>query len=293
MGLTEPLREVATGASKFLTPIKLYVLLLFMFATDRQAPISAVPQMPPDLQAPDLQMQSAQRYCRVLEELVDIGTELARMVLQQAQTYVEASRAIDELGQRDEGFNLRIIPTPALTQDPIAGYERITRAVRRTVMLAQKLHEPSKAPPKAPPKAPSEAHVSNDRIAARKRIIRDVEDTIQRTTKDDEAERLHAELLERLDAPDLNDDIAHRPVAEIIKDICRDLGLAHAPGTHPWKRRNPDDIAILAARAAGTTSAGPRASPSPKAPPASIDITMPHCRSETKPASSETGSDPP
>ncbi len=135
--------------------------------------------------------------------------------------------------------------------------------------------------------------MSNDRTAARKRIIRDVEDTIQRKTKDDEAERLHAELLERLDAPDLDDDIDHRPVAEIIEDICRDLGIANYPGAHPWKRRTPADIAILADRAANTTSARARAAPSPKAPAAKIDITMPQRPSETKPASSETSSDPP
>ncbi len=57
-----------------------------MPAPEPQAPISAAPQNPPDLQARDLRTESAQRYCRVLEKLIDIGTELAGLVLAHAPT---------------------------------------------------------------------------------------------------------------------------------------------------------------------------------------------------------------
>ena len=63
--------------------------------------------------------------------------------------------------------------------------------------------------------------------------------------------RLEAELRERMDAPDLEDDIAGRSVADIVADICRDLGIAASPGSHPWKRRTPGDLTELFARAAG------------------------------------------
>jgi len=53
-----------------------------------------------------------------------------------------------------------------------------------------------------------------------------------------------------MDAPDLDRDIANRPIDDIIKDILRDLGLAALPGTRPWKRRTPADIEQLNARAA-------------------------------------------
>jgi hypothetical protein len=150
--------------------------------------------------------------------------------------------------------------------------------MRRTVILAHKLTEPEK-----PPSGPQ----NRDRTAARKRIIREVEDTIQRKTKGDEAERLHAEFVERLDAPDLDDDIAHRPVAGIIKDICRDLGVEDLPGAHPWKRRTPADIAILAARAAATISAEARASQPPNIPdPAHVAPRPPH---QQTPISTSTG----
>ena len=62
---------------------------------------------------------------------------------------------------------------------------------------------------------------------ARKRILREVEDAIQRTEKSPNQDSLNAEFLDRLDAPDLIDDIATRPIPEIIADICRDLGLGN------------------------------------------------------------------
>ena len=115
-------------------------------------------------------------------------------------------------------------------------YARVTRSVRQNIMLDRKLSEPLK---------------TADRVAARKRIIRAVEDTIQRDDLDEsEMETLHEELLDRLESLELEDEIGDRPVDDIIIDIVRDLGLAAVPGNHPWKRRTPADIAELCARAA-------------------------------------------
>jgi hypothetical protein len=112
-------------------------------------------------------------------------------------------------------------------------YDRITRNARRCILLIRKLAEPITA---------------TSRVAARKQIIRTVEDAIQRD-EDADAETLHAEMLDRLDTLDLEDEIGDRPVEAIITDILRDLGLAHIPGTHPWKRRTPRDLAKLSAHA--------------------------------------------
>ena len=132
-------------------------------------------------------------------------------------------------------------------------FERVSRGTRRAILLARKLSEPPR------------------RVAARKQIIRAVEDTIQRDIEEpDEAETLRAELMDRLDSLDLEEDIGSRPVEAIITDIIRDFGLAHMPGTHPWKRRTPADIAELHACAAapprisGTVPAHP--APNPTAP---------------------------
>jgi hypothetical protein len=209
--------------------------------------------------------QDAQHYRAVLNGLIDIGADMARLLHQQAKTQAEAAPP--------DADDTR----PALAELAIA-FDRVALAVRRSIVLARKLAEPV---PVADPARP--------RIAARQRIIRAVEDEIQRGTTGREAATLHAELLDRLDAPDLDDDVADRPVAEIIADICRDLGLAALPGTHPWKRRTPADLATLHARAAkprvtsGAFAHPSRTSNDPARDPAEIwatrtdDITR--CRS--------------
>jgi hypothetical protein len=164
-------------------------------------------------------------HCRrILRNLMDIGNELAAMVARQA------------LAQEEN---------PPEAQKSVAAYNSVAQSVRRTILLHDKLGKPAKPPA--------------NRTAARKRIIRDVEDVIQRKAPAEHQESLHAELLERLDSPDLEDEIADRPIAEIITDICRDLAIAALPGTHPWKRRIPHDIAILNARAAGRPGQPPSA----------------------------------
>jgi hypothetical protein len=119
-------------------------------------------------------------------------------------------------------------------------------------------------------------HAAQHRLAVRRRIIREVEDAIQRSSEDNDADTLHAEFLDRLDAPDLDDGLEGHPVADIIADICRDLGIAAPPGTHPWKHRTPEDIASLCARAGA-----PRAA-------AAAPILL-----RTMPPATRAGSDPP
>jgi hypothetical protein len=105
------------------------------------------------------------------------------------------------------------------------------------MVLYQKLNEPLKAP-------------STDRAAARRRIIRDVEDAIQSKAPTGEQEKLNAELVERLERPEFDDQLANRSIAEIVTEICRDLGISGRNAPHAGKRRTPLDIAILNARAA-------------------------------------------
>jgi hypothetical protein len=148
----------------------------------------------------------------MLNDLAALGHRLARLVVEQAEALV----------------------IPAVKA--ATAFDRVTRSIRRCLWLASKVAEPIK---------------TIDRIAARKQIIRKVEDTIQRhADHPDDAESLHEELMDRLDTPDLEDEIRGRPLGDIIDDIIRDLGLAAAPGSHPWKRRTPDDLAELHARAA-------------------------------------------
>jgi hypothetical protein len=154
-------------------------------------------------------------YRQVLHGLIDAGADLAKAIQQRAC-------ASDE----------------PIGPDVAVAFDRVARAVRRCVWLAQHLADAPAVP---------------KRQMARRRIIRAVEDAIQRDADPDEANTLNQELRERLDAPDLDDDIDHRPIDEIIAEICHDLGLGTMPGMQPWKRRQPADVRALWAVAARDT----------------------------------------
>jgi hypothetical protein len=143
--------------------------------------------------------------------------------------------------------------TPDHTIAKAVTFDRIARAIRRTIVLARHLRDPATPRP------------AEQRTTARKRILRDVEDAIHRSERrNPDKELLRAELHERLDAPDLDADLLSRPIPEIIAEICRDLGIASAAaGPLPWKRRTPEDLAALCAAAARH----PRSPQPPDAPP--------------------------
>ncbi len=178
----------------------------------------------------------AQYYRGVLHEMIDAGMRFVRHVDNQREDAAEDVETVAEL---------------AVT------YERVTRAVRRTVMLARQLHDPARA--------------DQTRIANRKRILRAVEDTIHHEDNGPngpvDAERLQTELQERLDALDTDDEISHRPIGDLITELRRDLGLGGVLGRNPWKRRTPADIAELRARAAQPRTAPPSTAPTSAAHP--------------------------
>jgi hypothetical protein len=161
----------------------------------------------------------------LLDDMAKLGHRLARLVVEQA-----------------EAGTIAAIPASL-------AFERVGRSIRRDLWLAHMLAAPVK---------------TTDRIATRKQIIRQVEDAIQRHADDDAAESLHEELMDRMDSLDLEDELDKRPVEDIIADIVRDLGLAARPGTNPWKRRTPEDLAHLNAQAARPV---PRTNPQNQADP--------------------------
>jgi len=201
----------------------------------------------------------------MLRELDDMAMDLARTVHRQATqpTTPEAGAA------------------PTSTPDPTVAFERVARTLRRTIALARKVAEP--APP-AVAKAVPEQH---RRVSARKQVIREVEDTIQRkAAQGAEREALLSELYERLDDPEFDADLAagRQPVAEVIELICRDLGVADSfPGLRPWKRRTPADLRELAARAARLPAAPPRSQQPAPATPRPVPAPPPPTRTSTGP----------
>ena len=176
-------------------------------------------------------------YRDVLHELIGLGMDLARALSQQAVAQAEAGQA----------------PAPAAC----VAFDRVCRAVRRSVMLARRVAEPGVDRPER-------------RVAERRQVLRDVEDAIQRSGDGDAADALRDELHDRLDSPELDDDLDSRPVAEVVALICRDLGLAGLPGVRPWKRRSPAEVAVLHAQARhrgpGQIRASPRTPPEDSRP---------------------------
>ena len=257
----------------------------------------------PGPHAPGPRDADTQGYRQVLHDLIHLGADLARCLHGQATAHVAQQAAAppaqpathaQQITDARHATDAQPVPASDALISLAAAFDRIARAVRRSIMLARSLAEPVQ-----PARDPAQA-----RTAARRRIIREVEDAIQRTgasTSDgrDGAETLQAELRDRLDAPDLDDDISTRPAAEIISEICRDLGLAMPSGLHPWKRRTPDDIARLCAAAAapsGTRQPGvvphmlrrDAAQPAPGPQP-----DRPATSPRTQPGPVHPGSDPP
>ena len=180
--------------------------------------------------------EDAQYYREVLHELVEIGARLARAIDRQANAEPAAA---PEQPAPAAAPDL----APKLAPDFTIAFDRVARTIRRTIALARRISDPAAPRPAA--------QAAERRRIARKQIIRDVEDTIQRETSGADADALHAEFYERLETIDMDDDLDNLPIAELIALIRRDLGLAALPGTHPWKRRTPADVRDLCARAAG------------------------------------------
>ena len=236
----------------------------------------------------------AQGYRQVLHDLIAMGTDLARFLHAQAAAHA-AQQAVAHPTQQATNTQQPTQAQPAPASDALItvtlAFDRTARAVRRGILLARSLAIP--VPPTRDP--------AQHRAAARRRIIREVEDTIQRTANDgrDGPETLQAELRDRLDAPDLDDDIGTRPTPDIITEICRDLGLAAPPGgARPWKRRTPQDIAQLCAIAAAAPSGTRQPGPEPQTLERSTAPPIPGARPDqpaahAQPGPIHAGGDPP
>ena len=182
-----------------------------------------------------------------LADLVQIGMSVARMVGEAAEAEtalaksaatasiadgvpalatslaeaIEADQAAAAAGEARRAVIAR-------TEIVAAAFARTARAIRRTIFLAERLDRGWARPTNA----------DNRQAMARRQIARAVSDAIAGEAEGDRAERLTESLMERLDSLDTLDDVTSRPAEDIIRDICRDLGLDPArmpplPATEP------------------------------------------------------------
>jgi len=149
----------------------------------------------------------------VLEELTDIGMEIARAL---------RDRVADQAGEA--------------APDPGLAFSRIARAVRQTVALEARLDQERQAAhglaqahaAEAQAKVAREAAYERLRGAIRKNDVRcAVEQAIDDQADGGDVERLVTDLRERLDDESEYDDLEFndRPIGEMVASICRDLGL--------------------------------------------------------------------
>ena len=171
------------------------------------------------------------RYTQILDDLIDMGTALARRVHETAMAET----------------------TPATTvAEATTAFDRIARSVRRTIALARHIAAHPAPTAQAAAQAGQQART---RTQARAQIIRRVENAILthgrvEGTKAQDADSLRAELIERLDDPALEFDLQSRPIDDIIAEISQDLGVARQGRSYIYQRRTPADVQALHTKAA-------------------------------------------
>jgi hypothetical protein len=151
----------------------------------------------------------------MLEELAGIGLGIARSL--QVIAEAQAAQAVAQPGEAPAGI------------DPGLSFSRVSRAVRLTLALKAQLMEG------APERDRKEREEVQERkiAAARKRrrkieVARAVEMAIADDVERGEGcnpEELRADLRERLDEADIDDDLGKLKISEIIVRICRDLRI--------------------------------------------------------------------
>ena len=231
-----------------------------IFTTD---PAYASLALEPD---PGQQAEDAQLYRHVLHGLLHIGTDLARLLHQQAVAHAQAA--------------MQDPAPPGPSTDQATAFDRIARAIRRTITLARSLNEPL---------APAPDRTARPGAAARTPTLHETGQgaaghpsaTPAATPgRDDSADASSADLhghpeVPDRDAPDRDEDDRDEddtgcPPAAVIAEIRRDLGLDTSPGAGAWTRRNPAGTAQPGTQAAapgGAAAGAPRQSgPGPQYP---------------------------
>ena len=189
--------------------------------------------------SPGLTPPAPQAFRDALAELVQIGMSVARMLGQVAQTEaalaVTAAQAVAmaegaiqnmdrvtsyvEAGEVGRVADIAIAAqqTAAARAETVAkAFNRVSRSVRMTVLLAERLDRGWARPRRD----------ADDRHAmARRQIARGVAEAIARQADGERAERLSESLADRMETLDVEEAALDRPVDEIITEICRDIGL--------------------------------------------------------------------
>jgi hypothetical protein len=186
----------------------------------------AAPETPVD-EAPDPSVLRAERRLRLLEELSEIGMELARGL---------RDRANAELVDADGDAGSR--------RDPADAFARLSRAVRLTLALEAKTDQALRdlKAGLAPAREEARSRAEKERIAGvaanyddRKDEVFELVFAVAKAEIDDNQAfgEVFEALVERLDEDEDYRDICERPLREIVERLCRDLDLS--PDWSQWR----------------------------------------------------------
>ena len=211
-----------------------------------------------------------QGFRNALTELVQIGLKVARMVGQSADAEADLAEAAAQAGVAENVSALATSLAEAIQADRAAAaaaemrqtvvartaavasaFARVSRAIRLTILLAERLD-----------RGWVRGGTADDRhTMAKRQIARSVADAITREAEGERAVHLTGALAERLEALDTEEEFGERTAAELIAMICRDLGLKQHPAVY-------DDPSDQAARQdnAGQSSSDPLRSEKPLDP---------------------------
>jgi len=188
------------------------------------------------LPCPDAPAPAPPAFRDALAEVVQIGLSVARLVGRMAEAETAAAEAASPMPVAEGVFATSLAEAIAADEAAVAAAEarqsalaraetiaaafaRVSRAIRMTVWLAERLD-----------RGWARRGLSDDRHAmARRQIARGVIDAIGREAAGERAERLTETLSDRLESLDVEYELANRPVDEVIRQICRDLGLDTVP----------------------------------------------------------------
>jgi hypothetical protein len=167
---------------------------------------------------------------RAMEALADAAAEVTRKTIARSQSLADAIDAGHQAAASEATRNAIGARIASITHT----FDQAARAVRRTAALQARLaegrsfgpQEPSREQP--PGLGDTTGHAAND-----------------------------AERAERMDDPELGDEIGERADDDVVRDVCRDLGPATDGGT-TFSPPLPGEIQAICARAARPAAPGLR-----------------------------------
>ena len=194
-------------------------------------------------EAPDPAVLRAERRLRILEDLTQIGMNLARALERQALAAADPADPAEPAAPDAEASANRAHTPITPARDPSVAFARIARAIRLTLALEARTDEQLRAL-----RAGVAAECEARRVAARNRAADEAEarnkahrDTVERLVleaaerevEDDASLGVVMEALEeRLEEDDAYWDLDQMPLREAVERLCADLELT--PDWSQW-----------------------------------------------------------